>query len=195
MIRAREVRVIGADGQQLGIMTVGDAQQIADEKNLDLVEVAPTANPPVCRVMDFHKFRYEQRKKGADSKKKSTASSVKEVKIRSRTEAHDLAFKTAHIRRFLDLGHRVKISVFFKGREIARPELGRATLEKMLVSIADAASPEGDPRMEGRNLSVMLVPTKAAGHSAPQAQPKEAQQKAPQQKEPPKEVKEQKESS
>lgn len=195
MIRAREVRVIGADGQQLGIMTVGDAQQIADEKNLDLVEVAPTANPPVCRVMDFHKFRYEQRKKGADSKKKSTASSVKEVKIRSRTEAHDLAFKTAHIRRFLDLGHRVKISVFFKGREIARPELGRATLEKMLVSIADAASPEGDPRMEGRNLSVMLVPTKAPGHSAPQAQPKEAQQKEPQQKEPPKEVKEQKESS
>ncbi|HET9063832.1 MAG TPA: translation initiation factor IF-3, partial [Candidatus Binatia bacterium] len=96
MIRAREVRVIGADGQQLGIMTVGEAQQIADDKNLDLVEVAPTANPPVCRVMDFHKFRYEQRKKGADSKKKSTASSVKEVKIRSRTEAHDLAFKTAH---------------------------------------------------------------------------------------------------
>ena len=76
MIRAREVRVIGADGQQLGIMTVGEAQQIADDKNLDLVEVAPTANPPVCRVMDFHKFRYEQRKKGADSKKKSTASSV-----------------------------------------------------------------------------------------------------------------------
>lgn len=190
MIRAREVRVIGADGQQLGIMTVGEAQQIADEKNLDLVEVAPTANPPVCRVMDFHKFRYEQRKKGADSKKKSTASSVKEVKIRSRTEAHDLAFKTAHIRRFLDLGHRVKISVFFKGREIARPELGRATLEKMLVSIADAASPEGDPRMEGRNLSVMLVPTKAPGHSAPAAL-----QKEPQQKEPQKEVKEQKESS
>lgn len=176
MIRAREVRVIGADGQQLGIMTVGDAQQIADEKNLDLVEVAPTANPPVCRVMDFHKFRYEQRKKGADSKKKSTASSVKEVKIRSRTEAHDLAFKTAHIRRFLDLGHRVKISVFFKGREIARPELGRATLEKMLVSIADAASPEGEPRMEGRNLSVMLVPTKTAAHAAPAPQ----QQKEPQ---------------
>jgi len=182
MIRAREVRVIGADGQQLGIMAVGDAQQIADEKSLDLVEVAPTANPPVCRVMDFHKFRYEQRKKGADSKKKSTASSVKEVKIRSRTEAHDLAFKTAHIRRFLELGHRVKISVFFKGREIARPELGRATLDKMLQSIADAASAEGDPRMEGRNLSVMLVPTKVVGQ-APSAsgQAKESQQKQPQQ--------------
>jgi translation initiation factor IF-3 len=191
MIRAREVRVIGADGQQLGIMTVGDAQQVADEKNLDLVEVAPNANPPVCRVMDFHKYRYEQRKKSADSKKKSTASSVKEVKIRSRTEAHDLAFKTAHIRRFLELGHRVKISVFFKGREIARPELGRATLERMLQSIADAASAEGEPRMEGRNLSVMLVPTKAALHVAPAAgQQKEPQQKERQQQDEPQEQKE-----
>jgi translation initiation factor IF-3 len=165
MIRAREVRVIGADGQQLGIMSVSEAQQVADEKNLDLVEVAPNANPPVCRVMDFHKYRYEQRKKGADSKKKSTASSVKEVKIRSRTEAHDLAFKTAHIRRFLEQGHRVKISVFFKGREIARPELGRVTLNKMLETISDAATPEGEPRMEGRNLSVMLVPTKSGGQA------------------------------
>jgi len=165
MIRAREVRVIGADGQQLGIMSVNEAQQIADEKNLDLVEVAPNANPPVCRVMDFHKYRYEQRKKGADSKKKSTASSVKEVKIRSRTEAHDLAFKTAHIRRFLEQGHRVKISVFFKGREIARPELGRVTLDKMLETIADAAAPEGEPRMEGRNLSVMLVPLKGGSQA------------------------------
>jgi translation initiation factor IF-3 len=191
MIRAREVRVIGADGQQLGIMSVSEAQQVADEKNLDLVEVAPNANPPVCRVMDFHKYRYEQRKKGADSKKKSTASSVKEVKIRSRTEAHDLAFKTAHIRRFLEQGHRVKISVFFKGREIARPELGRVTLNKMLETISDAATPEGEPRMEGRNLSVMLVPTKAALHVAPAAgQQKEPQQKERQQQDEPQEQKE-----
>jgi translation initiation factor IF-3 len=181
MIRAREVRVIGADGQQLGIMAANEALQIAEEKNLDLVEVAPNANPPVCRIMDFHKYRYEQRKKGADSKKKSTASSVKEVKIRSRTEAHDLAFKTAHIRRFLEQGHRVKISVFFKGREIARPELGRVTLDKMLETIADAAAPEGEPRMEGRNLSVMLVPSKGGVASAPaHGTPKEQQKKEPQ---------------
>ena len=170
MIRAREVRVVGADGQQLGIMSVSDAQQIADEKSLDLVEVAPNANPPVCRVMDFHKYRYEQRKKGGDSKKKSTSSSVKEVKIRSRTEAHDIRFKTEHIRRFLDKGHRVKVSVFFKGREIARPELGREMLDRVLLSIADAATPEGEPRMEGRNLSVMLVPVKGASQSAPAVQ-------------------------
>jgi translation initiation factor IF-3 len=160
MIRAREVRVIGADGAQLGIMTVIDAQALADEKNLDLVEVAAAANPPVCRIMDFHKYRYEQRKKGADSKKKTTSSSVKEVKIRSRTEAHDIKFKTDHIRKFLDKGHRVKISVFFKGREITRPELGRGMLDRVLEMIADVAQAEGEPRLEGRNLSVMLVPTK-----------------------------------
>lgn len=172
--------MIGGDGQQLGIMTVGEAQQIADEKNLDLVEVAPNANPPVCRVMDFHKYRYEQRKKGGDTKKKSTSSSVKEVKIRSRTEAHDIKFKIDHIRKFLDKGHRVKISVFFKGREIARPELGRECLNRVLGMIADAATPEGEARMEGRNLSVMLVPVKAAvaaGQAKPQ-QPKVAEPKA-----------------
>ena len=178
MIRAREVRVIGADGQQLGIMTVTDAQALADEKNLDLVEVAAAANPPVCRIMDFHKYRYEQRKKGADSKKKSTSSSVKEVKIRSRTEAHDIKFKTEHIRKFLEKGHRVKISVFFKGREITRPELGRGMLDRVLEMISDAALPEGEPRLEGRNLSVMLVPTKGPGaqEARPAAAPAAAQQ-------------------
>jgi translation initiation factor IF-3 len=172
MIRSREVRVVDSDGRQLGVMSVIDAQQIADGKNLDLVEVAPNASPPVCRVMDFHKYRYEQRKKGSDSKKKSVASSVKEVKIRSRTEAHDIKFKTEHIRKFLDKGHRVKVSVFFKGREIARPELGREMLDRVLLSIADAATAEGEPRMEGRNLSVMLVPVKGGGQatSSPQQQ-------------------------
>lgn len=178
MIRAREIRVIGADGQQLGIMLATDAQALADEKNLDLVEVAPTANPPVCRIMDFHKYRYEQRKKGADSKKKSTSSSVKEVKIRSRTEAHDIKFKTEHIRKFLDKGHRVKISVFFKGREITRPELGRAMLDRVLEMIKDVALPEGEARLEGRNLSVMLVATKAAGaQESRQSSPPPQQQK------------------
>jgi translation initiation factor IF-3 len=121
-------------------MTVGEAQPIADEQNLDLVEVAPAANPPVCKIMDFHKYRYEQRKKSHDSKKKPAAA-MKEVKIRSRTEAHDIAFKTEHIRKFLEKGHRVKISVFFKGREITRPEFGRKMLERVLASIAESAAP------------------------------------------------------
>ena len=184
MIRARDVRVIGADGQQLGIMTVIDAQALADEKNLDLVEVAAAANPPVCRIMDFHKYRYEQRKKGADSKKKSVSSSVKEVKIRSRTEAHDIKFKTEHIRKFLDKGHRVKISVFFKGREITRPELGRRMLDRVLESIASEATPEGDPRIEGRHMSVVVVPGKVKAPAKQEArgegqQPKQVRKEAP----------------
>jgi translation initiation factor IF-3 len=164
------VRVIAADGKQLGVMTASEAQTLADEQNLDLVEVAAAANPPVCKIMDFHKYRYEQRKKSHDSKKKPAAA-MKEVKIRSRTEAHDIAFKTDHIRKFLEKGHRVKISVFFKGREITRPEFGRKMLERVLASIAELAAPEGEPRIEGRHMSVVVVPQKGkaqgAKHDAP----------------------------
>lgn len=142
-------------------MPVTQAQGIADDRKLDLVEVAGTAQPPVCRIMDFHKYRYEQRKKTQESKKKVTASAVKEVKIRSRTESHDIRFKIEHIRRFLEKGHRVKISVFFKGREITRPQLGRDMLDKVLLSIAEFATPDGTPRMEGRHMSVLVVPNKA----------------------------------
>lgn len=142
-------------------MTLADAREIAEAREMDLVEVAGDAVPPVVRIMDFHKFRYEQRKKVQESRKKSSATSqMKEVKLRSRTEAHDIEFKTSHIRRFLGAGHRVKVTVFFKGREITRPDLGRAMLEKVLASIADVAQPEGEPRMEGRNMSVVVVPVK-----------------------------------
>lgn len=165
-IRAREVRLIDTNGDQLGIMPTAQAQGIADDRKLDLVEVAGAASPPVCRIMDFHKYRYEQRKKAQESKKKVTASAVKEVKIRSRTEAHDIRFKIEHIRKFLDKGHRVKISVFFKGREITRPQLGRDMLDKVLESIAAFATPEGTPRMEGRHMSVLVVPTKTSGAKA-----------------------------
>lgn len=152
--------MIDTDGTQLGIMSLEAAQALADERELDLVEVAGNVEPTVCRIMDFHKYRYEQRKKSQESKRKSVASSVKEVKIRSRTEAHDIDFKIGHIRRFLDKGHRVKISVFFKGREITRPELGRGMLDRVLESITDVAAPEGEPRLEGRHMSVIVVPSK-----------------------------------
>jgi len=154
--------LIGADGEQLGIMTIADAREIAEARQMDLVEVAGAAVPPVVRIMDFHKFRYEQRKKVQESKKKSTATTqMKEVKLRSRTETHDVEFKTQHIRRFLAAGHRVKVTVFFKGREIARPDRGRAMLEKVVATITDVAQPESDPRLEGRNMSVIVVPTKS----------------------------------
>lgn len=141
-------------------MTLSDARGVAEARGLDLVEVAGEANPPVCRIMDFHKYRYQQRKRSQESKRKSTATSVKEVKIRSRTEEHDVEFKLGHIRRFLGKGHRVKISVFFKGREITRPELGRERLMQVLEDLKEDATPEGHPRMEGRHMSIIVVPNK-----------------------------------
>lgn len=154
--------MIDDKGGQLGIMSMADAREIAEQRNLDLVEVAGDATPPVVRIMDFHKFRYEERKKIQESRKKSTstAQQMKEVKMRSRTEAHDIEFKTSHIRRFLAAGHRVKVTVFFKGREITRPDMGKQMLVKVLASIADVAQAEGEPRLEGRNMSVIVVPTK-----------------------------------
>ncbi len=156
-IRAREVRVIDADGAQLGVMTPGDAQRIADQKELDLVEVAPTANPPVCRIMDYGKFRYSQKKKAQESRKKNAASQLKEVKVGSQTSGHDVDFKVGHIRDFIGEGHRVKVSVFFRGRSITHPELGRAMLDRIAEKVADLASVEQHPRMEGRSMTMMLV--------------------------------------
>ena len=171
-IRAREVRLIDSKGEQLGIMTMADAREIAEQRNMDLVEVAGDAQPPVVRIMDFHKFRYEERKKVQESRKKSTSTAqvMKEVKLRSRTEAHDIEFKTSHIKRFLAAGHRVKVTVFFKGREITRPDMGKQMLLKVLASIADVAQAEGDPRLEGRNMSVIVVPTKTPPKGAQNAQ-------------------------
>ncbi len=160
--------MIDSDGSQLGIVIFEKAISLAEERDMDLVEVAGNASPTVCRIMDFHKYRYEQRKRTQESKRKSksAASSVKEVKIRSRTEAHDIDFKTGHIRRFLGKGHRVKISVFFKGREITRPEFGRETLARVLESISDVAVADGTPRMEGRHMSLMVVPLKSPAGAA-----------------------------
>jgi translation initiation factor IF-3 len=156
-IRARQVRVIGADGAQLGVMEATDAMRLAQQKELDLVEVAPTANPPVCRIMDYGKFRYAQKKKAQESRKKGAASVLKEVKVGSQTSAHDVEFKVGHIRAFIGEGHRVKVSVFFRGRSITHPELGRAMLERIAEKVVDVASIEQQPRLEGRSMSMMLV--------------------------------------
>ena len=157
-IRAPEVRVIDADGTQAGIMTARDALRLAESRSLDLVEVAPTAQPPVCRVMDFDKYRYTQKKKAHESKRGTTATIIKEVKMGALTEKHDIEFKVRHIQRFIGEGHRVKVSVSFRGRQITHPELGRALLERIVQLVQDVAQPEGLPRMEGRNMSVLLTP-------------------------------------
>jgi translation initiation factor IF-3 len=139
-------------------MPTREAVKIAEEKGLDLVEVAAAAKPPVCRITDFDKYRYAQKKKAHDSKRHATASMVKEVKVGARTDKHDVAFKVKHIRRFVGDGQRVKVSVWFRGRQITRPELGRVLLQQILQEVQDVAQPEGEARMEGRNMSVLLTP-------------------------------------
>jgi translation initiation factor IF-3 len=156
-IRAREVRVIGADGAQLGVMPTTDALRLAQQKDLDLVEVAAAATPPVCRIMDYGKFRYTQKKKAQESRKKSAATVLKEVKVGSQTSVHDVDFKVGHIRSFLSEGHRVKVSVFFRGRSITHPELGKAMLDKIADKVSDVAVIEQQARLEGRSMSMMLV--------------------------------------
>lgn len=149
-----------ASGAQLGIVPIEEAIRIAESQELDLVEVAATAQPPVCRVMDFGKFQYTQKKKAAESKRKSSAVVVKEVKIRSRTDQHDVGFKVGHIRRFLEKGHRVKVSVFFRGREITHQDLGHDMLNRIFEEVKDIAQIEMKARLDGRHLSMMVSPRK-----------------------------------
>ncbi len=149
--------MIDVDGTQ-NVVPLPRALEIANQRNLDLVEIAPTAVPPVCRIMDYGKFRYTQRKKAAESKKKATRVVVKEVKLGSQTDDHDVAFKVNHIRRFLAEGMRVKVSVFFRGRAITHPEKGKEMLDLVMGKIEDVASQELRPRLEGRNMSMMVVP-------------------------------------
>jgi translation initiation factor IF-3 len=158
MIRAREVRVIGQEGGQLGIMTVQDAIQFAEEQGLDLVEVAPEARPPVCRVMDYGKYKYQQSKRLQQAKKKQKVISVKEIKLRPKTEEHDYQFKTQPVRRFLQDGHKTKVTVVFRGREMAHTELGRQMLDRVAADLQDIGAIEQTPRQEGRNMTMVLSP-------------------------------------
>ena len=149
-IRAREVPLIDTDGTQ-NVVPLARALEIANQRSLDLVEVAATAVPPVCRIMDYGKYRYTQRKKAAESKKKATRVVVKEVKLGSQTDEHDVNFKVNHIRRFLDEGMRVKVSVFFRGRAITHPEKGKEMLDLVMTKIEDVATSElFDAATEGR---------------------------------------------
>ena len=158
MIRAPEIRVIDNEGQQLGVMTPDDAIQKAEEVGLDLVEVAPGSRPPVCRIMDYGRYKYEQKKKSG--KGKGHAASLKEVKLRPRTDQHDLDFKLKNARRFLLDGDKVKITVMYRGRELVHREIGRKQLDKVVELLGTIAVVESSPRMEGRLLSMILVPNR-----------------------------------
>ena len=150
--------MVDDDGGQVGIMHLAEALRIAEEKEFDLVEISPTATPPVCRIMDYGKFRYLQKKKVQESRKHQTQVLVKEVKLGSRTSDHDIDFKVNNILRFLEKKHRVKVSVFFRGREITHPEVGRAILDKVYSKIEEAGTQESQPRLEGRNMAMLIVP-------------------------------------
>lgn len=152
----KEVRVISADGEQLGILDTREAIKKAEELGFDLVEVAPMAKPPVCRIMDFGKYKYEIAKKANEARRHQTVIILKEIKLRPRTDEHDVQFKLNNIRRFLADGHKVKVSVMFRGREMAHIEMGRAVLDRMVNELQNEAVIEQPPRMEGRNMMLLL---------------------------------------
>jgi translation initiation factor IF-3 len=157
-IRAKEVRVIDPDGKQLGILPVYEALRQAATVELDLVEVSPKSEPPVCRIMDYGKFKYQQSKKAHDAKKKQAVVHLKEVKMRPKTEEHDFQFKLRHIEKFLKEGNKTKVTVVFRGRELAHPDLGRNMLSRIIEEGKEWAKVEQAPKFEGRNFIMVLAP-------------------------------------
>src|SRR6266513_2566644 len=157
-IRARELRVIGPEGEQLGVIPLEVALAKAAEYGLDLVEVSPMAKPPVCKIMDYGKFKYEAKKKANEAKKKQTIVKLKEVKFRPKTEEHDYNFKVKAVREFLEEGNKARITVMFRGREITHREIGQAILSRIGQDLKDIAVVEQAPRLEGRLLFMILAP-------------------------------------
>jgi len=158
MIRVREVSLIGDDGEQLGILPTEEALEIAQSRNLDLVEVAPMAVPPVCRIMDYGKFKYKQSKRAHEAKKNQKVVHIKEVKYRPNTDQHDFNFKTKNAIRFLEAGDKVKVVIFFKGREIVHREGGEKVLQRVVEAVEEIAVVESQPKQEGRMLVMILAP-------------------------------------
>jgi len=161
-IVSREIRVISSDGEQLGIMATGDALRIAEEQGMDLVEVSPDSRPPVCRIMDYGKYKYTQKKKQKSAKKRAVSQSLKEVKLRPKTEEHDYQFKLKHILRFLKEGNKAKVTIRFRGREMAHKDIGMEMLRRIIKEVGDLATVATEPVMEGRLLHMVLTPSPKA---------------------------------
>ncbi len=159
-IRAKEVRVIGSDGEQIGILPLSDAKELAYDKGLDLVLISPQAEPPVCRVMDYGKYRFEREKKQKEAKKKQQIVKVKEIQLSCRIDTHDFETRVNHARKFLEGGDKVKAIVRFKGREMAHQDIGRSMLEKFLEACADVGSSEKGIALDGRFMSTIIAPNK-----------------------------------
>ncbi len=156
------MRVISADGQQLGILSTQEAIRAAEERGLDLVEVSPLTRPPVCRIMDYGKYKYTQKKKQASAKKRAMVQALKEVKLRPKTEEHDYQFKLKHINRFLQDGNKAKVTVRFRGREMAHKDIGMEMLHRIIRDVGDLATVASEPTMEGRLLQMILTPSPKA---------------------------------
>jgi translation initiation factor IF-3 len=154
------VLLIASDGEQLGVRPLPQALAIAREQELDLVEVAPNANPPVCRIMDYRRWQYEQQQRRKESRKKATNVVIKEMKFRPKIDGHDYTTKMKHVQRFLGEGNKVKLTIMFRGREMAHPELGLKILNKIAEDVAEMAVVESSPRQDGRNMTMVLHPTK-----------------------------------
>ncbi|MBI2874875.1 MAG: translation initiation factor IF-3 [Firmicutes bacterium] len=157
-IRAKEVRVVGNEGEQLGIMSLRDALQLAQEQNVDLVKVAANAKPPVCRLMDYGRFKYENSKREREARKKQRLILLKEIRLSPTIEEHDLQVKVRNTRRFLEEGDKVKVTLRFRGRQIAHSDLGRKVLDKLAEAVNDLGVVERPPRVEGRNMIMILNP-------------------------------------
>ncbi|MEW6324244.1 MAG: translation initiation factor IF-3 [Nitrospirota bacterium] len=172
-IRTDKIRVISSKGEQLGILPVPDALRQAESEGLDLVEIAPTAAPPVCRIMDYGKYKYEQTKKQHAAKLHQRGTQLKEVKFRPFTSQHDVDYKLRHATDFLADGHKVKLTVMFRGREMAHQDAGHALLKRLLAALADISSADHSPRVEGRNMMVIISPKARAvtGKKKPTTKP------------------------
>lgn len=176
-IRVREVRLIDDAGEQKGVLPIADALRMAKELGLDLVEIAPQSNPPVCKILDYGKFKFEQEKKLKDNRKHQKIVKIKEVRMQPKIDDHDLDFKSKHVRNFLLEGNKVKVTIRFRGRELAHTEIGEDVLKSVLVKIEGLYAMESPPRMEGRFMSMMLIP-KAPVIKKPEA-PRPTQEAAP----------------
>jgi translation initiation factor IF-3 len=173
-IRSPEVRLVGPKGEQIGIVSVNDALKLAQEADLDLVEVAPTARPPVCKLMDYGKFKYESAVKARESRKNQTQTIVKEIKLRPKIDPHDYGTKRGHVERFLKAGDKVKVTIMFRGREQSRPELGFRLLQRLASDVEELGFVESQPKQDGRNMIMVIGPhrkkSETKAHTAAQAQ-------------------------
>ncbi len=178
-IRVRQIRLIGGEGEQIGIIDTRDAMQMAREQGLDLVMVSPQAVPPVCRLLDYGRFRYEQQQNEKENRKRARSQEVKAIKFRVKIDDHDFNTKTGHVRRFLQEGHKVKITIMFRGRERTHPELGERILHKVAEVLADIGAPEGTPSMMGMDMNMIMAPKVVAAKKERPAEEASAEGAAP----------------